>query len=518
MMKKIILFGSGAYGLKLRDYFGKDRVYAFCDNGCRKRSFKYNTLYITPEEFFEIYEDYLIILSVNQSNAREIASQLYQKGIADFLICNERLLDEMLLYHPETYFAILNDETERMRRERNQYIEINKHLENQLEALKGLSDIRMLCKARGYLSYIQQETIKFTSEIFMYFEHLKLGLRPFTAAGTAIGLYRHNGFIPWDDDVDFGLLRSDYMKLLRYGKENLIYIEEKASFDEEEERIMELALRDHPNEYIMVVSPNCLQIKKGTSEINCRSIDFFPYDFYEDGYDFNEHKKLIKRCESCRYTERGNRRIFKVMQEDGHIVENSNTMYFGLDSMDSYVCPNEKWMDKDVLLPLRKVEFEGVKCYAPNKIEEYLTYCFKNFKGYPDDLTCLHLAETVTKKLKRDYVYCGLIVTSQESIQELLPIYSDFRDRGIYCVYVMLDRCQEKMGGSIQGRLIEEKVEYIDSLDKKMDFLLSNCGLDKEEVFEEKPVFIIEKIRDKDLLRGIMNQLDLPPAKKALIL
>lgn len=101
MIKKIILFGSGAYGLKLLNYFGKDNVYALCDNHCSKRGYKYGTLYITVEEFLKIYRDYLLILSVNNSNAREIALQLYRMGIDDFLICNESLLGEMLTYSPD---------------------------------------------------------------------------------------------------------------------------------------------------------------------------------------------------------------------------------------------------------------------------------------------------------------------------------------------------------------------------------------------------------------------------------
>ena len=58
------------------------------------------------------------------------------------------------------------------------------------------------------LRKLQLTELSIFSEVQCIIENLNL--RYFVSDGTFLGAIRHNGFIPWDDDIDISMPRTDY--------------------------------------------------------------------------------------------------------------------------------------------------------------------------------------------------------------------------------------------------------------------------------------------------------------------
>ena len=116
-------------------------------------------------------------------------------------------LKNLLLKDFNEKFVELSKENQRLNKKirENEEILISYHdffenifLFHELKPIKLLQQVQLL--QLELLTFIDKVCIKYDLEYWLDY-------------GTLLGAVRHGGFIPWDDDVDVGMMRNDFEKI-----------------------------------------------------------------------------------------------------------------------------------------------------------------------------------------------------------------------------------------------------------------------------------------------------------------
>ena len=224
------------------------------------------------------------------------------------------------------------------------------------------------------------------------------GLRYYIVCGTMLGAVRHKGFIPWDDDIDIGMPRADYEKLIELLKNPVDHYVVESPESEAKDYLYQFAKFYDIN--TTLVEDLRKKVKRGIY------IDIFPLDGM--GNTFEESKKNYKKIDKnnmllamkvCKLrkerkwwknaaivlgrvlpinSKRLAKKINRISAE--HDFDNCE---FVCNPMSTY--RDREIMRKDIYGVPTEYEFEGLKVYGPEKYDEYLTTLFKNWRELPPE-------------------------------------------------------------------------------------------------------------------------------------
>ena len=100
----------------------------------------------------------------------------------------------------------------------------------------------------------------------------KNGIKVFLDSGSLLGAIRHKGFIPWDDDLDMGMLREDYDKFCAIADKELGEKYHLQTWDNDCNYALPLGK-------VRKVGTVYVESRAGRSKENGIYVDILPYDF-----------------------------------------------------------------------------------------------------------------------------------------------------------------------------------------------------------------------------------------------
>lgn len=247
------------------------------------------------------------------------------------------------------------------------------------------------------LQLIQFDILKHVDKVAK--EH---NIQYFLGFGTLLGAIRHNGFIPWDVDIDLTLMREDYDKLVAILK---------AQNDTSDYYISVPGDKNHTSPHALIYCKNTV-FRDEFSSLNKKSkrpkevfIDIFPIDklpmdekqrkaqikrivklrkrvYLKTPFYFRANKlyRFLKKLRTFLYVFESNAKIQRKIDKEMRKYNNTDSNeygQFGSSHLRFFV------LNKEDYFPVKEKKFEDFVCPIPNNYDKFLKMVYKDYMKMP---------------------------------------------------------------------------------------------------------------------------------------
>lgn len=246
----------------------------------------------------------------------------------------------------------------------------------------------------GQIREIQLAILKVAKEIHRICEENEI--KYIMMGGTFIGAARHKGFIPWDDDIDFGMTYDQYLKFIEIAR-NLNH--PWMVFD-----VPSPENKDYANMFIKAYDKNTtfIEVHKEKS-VKGVFVDIFPVTYCHDTkkecyeelkrakflrkmlqskkYDLYPHRPVLQFFVNCLMPFVSMKSLVKKAQKQIDRLSISETKYMvALDGTKKDVYDSRYFADDFELYDFEDTKFWGIKDY-----HGFLTDVFKDYMKLPPE-------------------------------------------------------------------------------------------------------------------------------------